>query len=406
MPTFVGSGAERNVKLRESRAARVCAGGSRSPEYQGFSEFRAAGAIAQESARTSLPPSVAARIGDRAEASENRRFGDGRVTKPSVPSRRGTRASGSAGRSVLAVLEALLLDLLEQRGAVEPEQLGGAVLVPLGLLEGLDGSGRLRSRPRRRGSESPVEGTCGADGGDGRRLRGSTPAGRSRGSPRRRTRVTTRRSIRFSSSRTLPGQSVAAEQVERLLREALHRRAPCPGWRCPGSAGRAGGCLRGRSRSGGTSMGITFRRKKRSSRKRCSRIACSRFWLVAAMTRTSTVTVFEEPTGSKVLVLEDAQQLHLQVGAHVADLVEEDACPSSASEKRPSRLADRVREGAPDVAEELGFEQLLGNRAAVHGDEHALRAAAVVVDRARDQLLAGAALARDQHRAVGRPPPC
>ena len=53
------------------------------------------------------------------------------------------------------------------------------------------------------------------------------------------------------------------------------------------------------------------------------------------------------------------------------------------------------------MPEQLRFEQLLGDRAAVHRDEPALDAAAVVVDRARDQLLAGAALARDQHRAVG-----
>ena len=53
-----------------------------------------------------------------------------------------------------------------------------------------------------------------------------------------------------------------------------------------------------RSRSGGTRNGITFRRKNRSSRKAPLRISSSRFLLVAAMTRTSTVTEAMPPTGS------------------------------------------------------------------------------------------------------------
>ncbi len=60
-----------------------------------------------------------------------------------------------------------------------------------------------------------------------------------------------------------------------------------------------------------------------------------------------------------------------------------------------------VGEGPPNVAEELGFEQFLGNRPAVDGDEHPVRPAAVVVKGPGDQLLAGAALAGDQHGAVG-----
>ena len=74
--------------------------------------------------------------------------------------------------------------------------------------------------------------------------------------------------------------------------------------------------------------------------------------------------------------------------------------PPFASAKRPCAMADRAGEGAPHVAEQLGLEQLLGDRAAVDGHEQALGAPAVVVDRAGDQLLAGAALAGDQHGAV------
>ena len=60
-----------------------------------------------------------------------------------------------------------------------------------------------------------------------------------------------------------------------------------------------------------------------------------------------------------------------------------------------------VGEGAPRVAEELALEELLGHRGAVDGDEGSLRARAARVERPRDELLAGPALAGDEHRRVG-----
>jgi hypothetical protein len=54
------------------------------------------------------------------------------------------------------------------------------------------------------------------------------------------------------------------------------------------------------------------------------------------------------------------------------------------------------------VAEELGLDQLLGNRGAVHLDERLGGALALEMDLPRDELLAGAVLAGDQHPAVGR----
>src|SRR6185503_5918845 len=62
----------------------------------------------------------------------------------------------------------------------------------------------------------------------------------------------------------------------------------------------------------------------------------------------------------------------------------------------------RAGERALLVAEQLALEQRLGERAAVDLDERAVRALAQPVDRARDQLLAGAALARDEHGRVAR----
>ena len=52
------------------------------------------------------------------------------------------------------------------------------------------------------------------------------------------------------------------------------------------------------------------------------------------------------------------------------------------------------------VSEQLGLEQVLGDRRAVDGDEAAL-AAALLVDGAREQFLAGAACAEQHHGHVG-----
>ena len=54
------------------------------------------------------------------------------------------------------------------------------------------------------------------------------------------------------------------------------------------------------------------------------------------------------------------------------------------------------------VAEELGLEQRLGNRRAVDRDEGPVGPRAQRVQRAREELLAGAALAFEQHGRVGR----
>ena len=66
------------------------------------------------------------------------------------------------------------------------------------------------------------------------------------------------------------------------------------------------------------------------------------------------------------------------------------------------RLLDRAGECAALVAEQLGLQQVLRDRAAVDGDERLLGARSEVVQRLRQRLLAGAALAQQQHRHVGR----
>ena len=54
------------------------------------------------------------------------------------------------------------------------------------------------------------------------------------------------------------------------------------------------------------------------------------------------------------------------------------------------------------MPEELALEQGLGDGRAVHGNERSIGALAVRVDGPGDELLAGAALARDENDGVGR----
>ena len=63
---------------------------------------------------------------------------------------------------------------------------------------------------------------------------------------------------------------------------------------------------------------------------------------------------------------------------------------------------DRPGEGASFVAEQLGLEQRVGEGGAVDRDERFAVARAAVVERAGDQLLAGAGLAEEQDRRVAR----
>ena len=74
--------------------------------------------------------------------------------------------------------------------------------------------------------------------------------------------------------------------------------------------------------------------------------------------------------------------------------------PPSAAWNRPLCAWTAPRERAARVAEQLRFEQRLGDRAAVDGDERLVAPRARAVDRAREQLLAGAGLAVDQHARV------
>ena len=75
--------------------------------------------------------------------------------------------------------------------------------------------------------------------------------------------------------------------------------------------------------------------------------------------------------------------------------------PRCASSKRPGLRVAGAGERALLVAEQLRLEQRLGNRRAVDGHERTVGARAQRVQRAGEQLLAGAALAFEEHGRVG-----
>ena len=99
-------------------------------------------------------------------------------------------------------------------------------------------------------------------------------------------------------------------------------------------------------------------------------------------------------------LLEGAQELGLQAARQLADLVEEDGAAVGLGEQAGA-IGAGVGERAAHVAEQLALEQRLGQRGAVDRDEGAGGAAAQAVQAARGDLLAGAALAVDQHVGAG-----
>src|SRR5690606_21279231 len=97
-------------------------------------------------------------------------------------------------------------------------------------------------------------------------------------------------------------------------------------------------------------------------------------------------TVLRLADAAHRLLLERAQQLRLDRGRQLADLVEEDR-PAVGGLDRALARRGRAGERAARRAEELGLEEALGHRGAVDGDEGPVGALAGLVDGAGDQLL-------------------
>jgi hypothetical protein len=97
--------------------------------------------------------------------------------------------------------------------------------------------------------------------------------------------------------------------------------------------------------------------------------------------------------------LEEAQQQSLQARRHLTDLVEKHGAHVRGLEL--ARLvAIGAGEAALDVSEQLRFEECLGEAGAVHRREGHVGARAGVMNGARHDLLADAALAVDQDLRV------
>src|SRR5262249_42181073 len=94
--------------------------------------------------------------------------------------------------------------------------------------------------------------------------------------------------------------------------------------------------------------------------------------------------------GCDLALLDDAEERRLRLERQIADLVEKQR-PTVGRAYEAQTVGEGAGERALPVAEELGFDELGGERAAVHRDERAGSTRARV-DRLREDLLAGAGL--------------
>ena len=100
-------------------------------------------------------------------------------------------------------------------------------------------------------------------------------------------------------------------------------------------------------------------------------------------------------------LLQHAQHLGLRLQAHVADFVEEDGAAIRLLELAHLPLGG-ARERSLFVAEQLRLDEVFGNRGAVDLHEALAAPRAQAMNRPRDELLADAALALQQHGRVRR----
>ena len=104
--------------------------------------------------------------------------------------------------------------------------------------------------------------------------------------------------------------------------------------------------------------------------------------------------------GIDLAFLKRTQQLDLRIERELADLVEEERAAVGLLELTDA-LVDGAGERALLMAEENALDEVLGDRAAVDGDERPAGALALALDGARDQFLADAGFAFDQDGDVG-----
>ena len=103
----------------------------------------------------------------------------------------------------------------------------------------------------------------------------------------------------------------------------------------------------------------------------------------------------------KHLVIKSAQHLGLRLEAHVAHFVQKKR-PSVGALQCAALFRRTARLRAMPVAEKFCLDVRFGNGRAVQFDKDAIAAQALGMNGARDQFLAGARFAVDQHAAIGR----
>ena len=97
--------------------------------------------------------------------------------------------------------------------------------------------------------------------------------------------------------------------------------------------------------------------------------------------------------------LEEPEKVRLHLQAHFGDLVEEDR-PAMRRLEAAHAVAIGASEAAARVAEELGFEETVGDRRAVDSDEGPRGTRRVGVDVLRDDIFPDAALAGDEDLGI------
>ena len=102
----------------------------------------------------------------------------------------------------------------------------------------------------------------------------------------------------------------------------------------------------------------------------------------------------------KALVLQHPQNLYLHVLVDLPNLVQKD-CPPICQLEAPPLSCGRPGEGSLLVAEQLTFQQALGQGGTVHLNEGLVLSGGKVVEGVGNQLLSRAALAGNQHRCLG-----
>ena len=103
--------------------------------------------------------------------------------------------------------------------------------------------------------------------------------------------------------------------------------------------------------------------------------------------------------GLNLAVLQEAEEQRLHAQAHLTHFVEEQRAAMRELELA-GLVSIRARETALHVTEQFGLEQGLGQARAVHRDVRARRTRGPRVNLPRDEILADAALTRDEHLGV------